>query len=355
MARLLRRARRASWIGSGLAFALAAIALAAVDAPLDLSQVPAWLRAPHERDGRYFTPWEARDERSATGILRWWLSPNAFDKSQPPQVPRVANDGAYLAGRAGSASFTWVGHATYALHEGDDVVLTDPIFGKRAMLPSRLHPPGVPIAAIPAHAMAVISHSHYDHLDAWTVDRLPASVRWFVPKGLGEWFRERGRTRVVELDWWESARDGDWRFTCLPSQHWSLRLGFDTNESLWCAWLIESPRHRYFFAGDTGYFAGFAEYGRQFGPIDAAMLPIGAYEPRWFMRSQHMNPAEAYQTYLDLSARYLLPMHWGTFDLTDEPLDLPPRALREEVARRGADPAKSPILAIGERWRLPER
>jgi N-acyl-phosphatidylethanolamine-hydrolysing phospholipase D len=346
---------RARKVAALVSLVAAAQVFAAEDRPLDLSRIPAWLRAPHERDGRYFTPWEDHNERSATGILRWWLSPNAFDKSQAPQVPRVANDGAYLSGTEAGASFTWVGHATYALHEGGDVVLTDPIFSNRALLPRRLHPPGVPIESIPAHAMALISHSHYDHLDAGSVDALPASLRWFVPKGLGDWFRKRGRPRVVELDWWQSARAGEWRFTCLPSQHWSLRLGMDQNESLWCAWLIESAQRRYFFAGDTGYFAGFAEYGKSFGPIDAAMLPIGAYEPRWFMRSQHMNPAEAYQTFLDLRARYLLPMHWGTFDLTDEPLDLPPRALREEIARRGGDPLRTPIPAIGERWQLPER
>ena len=335
-----------------LAFALAAAAAAAP--PLDLAGVPEWLRAPHERDGRYFTPW-LESPRRVFGALRWWLSPNPFDKSQTPQVAVVANDGAYLAQREAGATLTWVGHATFALHEGDDVVLTDPIFSERALLPARLHPPGVPLAAVPEDALAVISHNHYDHLDAGTVRKLSEQVRWFVPKGLGEWLRARGRARVVELDWWESARAGAWTFTCLPSQHWSLRLGMDENESLWCAWLIDSGRHRYFFAGDTGYFAGFAEYGRLFAPIDAALLPIGAYEPRWFMQYQHMSPGEAYQTFLDLRARYLLPMHWGTFDLTDEPLDLPPRALRAELARRGGDPARAPILAIGERWRLPER
>ncbi len=341
-------------IGVALAgLSLAALVAAGEPGRSEVRAVPEWLRAPHLRDGRYFTPW-AENPRGGFDALRWWLSPNPYDKSQPPRVPRVANRGDYLAGSEPGATLTWVGHATFAIHEGDAVVLTDPIWSERALLPARLHPPGVPLEAIPPDAFAVISHSHYDHLDEDTVERLPDSVSWFVPQGLGAWFRKRGRTRVVELDWWQSARHAGWTLTCLPSQHWSLRLGMDDNESLWCAWLLESGRHRYFFAGDTGYFAGFAEYGRLFGPIDAALLPIGAYEPRWFMQFQHMDPAEAYQTFLDLRARFLLPMHWGTFDLTDEPLDLPPAVLREQVERRGGDPARTPILAIGERFRLPE-
>ncbi len=337
-----------------LALAGSGGAFAADPGAIDPAAIPEWLRAPHERDGGFFTPW-AENPRGAFAALRWWISPNPYDKGSPPQVAVVANDGAYLAGRETGATLTWVGHATFALHEGEDVVLTDPIWSKRALLPARLHPPGIPLAAVPADAFALISHSHYDHLDEDTVMALSERVRWFVPKGLGDWFRARGRAHVVELDWWQSAREGAWTFTCLPSQHWSLRLGMDANQSLWCAWLIESGRHRYFFAGDTGYFRGFSEYGSLFAPIDAALLPIGAFEPRWFMQFHHMDPAEAYQSFLDLRARFLLPMHWGTFDLTDEPVDLPPRVLREELARRGGDSAQVPILAIGERWRLPER
>jgi N-acyl-phosphatidylethanolamine-hydrolysing phospholipase D len=312
------------------------------------------LHAPHHGRGGFFNPWEPFDW-SLTRFLRWQLSRNPFDKSRTPLIPRVANDGAGLAGREHSATVTWVGHATVAVHDDDDVFLTDPHFGARALLPRRVVPPGVPIEAVPPDAFAVISHNHYDHLDAGTVKRLPASVAWFVPLGLADWFRARGRERVVELDWWQSARHGRWTITCLPSQHWSRRIEQGTNESLWCAWLIDSGERRYFFAGDTGYFGGFAEYGRRFGPIDLALLPIGAYEPRWFMRYQHLNPADAVAAAQDLGARHMLGIHWGTFDLTDEPLDLPPRALSEAVSAAGADPERFRVLAIGETWHLPER
>ena len=313
------------------------------------------LYAPHgsPQEG-FFNPW-AEEPKRLTGVLRWWLSANAYDKSQSVKVARVPNDGAGLAGRENSASLTWVGHATFAVHDGDDVFLTDPHFGPRALIPARELPPGLPIESIPADAFAVISHSHYDHLDAYTVENLPETVHWFVGRGMADWFRDRGRDAVTELDWWESAQHGRWKITCLPSQHWSRRGATDMNASLWCAWLIDSGEYRYFFAGDTGYFHGFREYARRFGPIDVAMLPIGAYEPRWFMKYQHMDPEEAYQAFLDLGARSMAAMHWGTFDLTDEPLDLPPRVLRDVVEQRGGDPERVRIFAIGERWHVPDR
>jgi N-acyl-phosphatidylethanolamine-hydrolysing phospholipase D len=313
---------------------------------------PDLLTAFHGRLGGFFNPW-AKDRNSLWKGLRWRLSRNLYDKSREPVVPAVANDGAYLAGTEHSATVTWVGHATFAIHDRDDVVLTDPHFGARALLPKRFVPPGIPLAAVPSDAMAVVSHNHYDHLDAGTVEALPASVAWFVPLGLADWFRDRGRRDVVELDWWQSARRGRWTITCLPSQHWSRRLEHGTNDTLWCAWLLDSGDTRYFFAGDTGYFPGFEEYGRRFPGIDVAMLPIGAYEPRWFMHYQHLDPAEAYQAFVDLRAHFLLPMHWGTFDLTDEPIDLPPKVLAAVLEERRADATRVRTLAIGERWKVP--
>ena len=286
-------------------------------------------------------------------LLRWQLSRNAYDKRRRPEIPRLPNAGAHLGGVEHSAALTWVGHASFAVHDDADVVLTDPHFGPRALLPRRQVEPGVPLDAIPAHAFAVVSHNHYDHLDAYTVKRLPAEMAWFVPLGLGDWFRARGRSNVRELGWWESTRHGRWTLTCLPSQHWSARIEQPRNSTLWCSWLLQNESRRYFFAGDSGYFPGFAEFGRRFGPIDVALLPIGAYEPRWFMRFQHMDPFEAWQAFLDLGARFLVPMHWGTFDLTDEPLDLPPQVLMAAVERAAGDPARVKRMAIGERWRLP--
>ncbi len=320
-------------------------------------EVPAATReslyAEHQRNGRYFNPWHPMPT-GFIDLMKFVLSRSPFKSAGPPQVETIDNDGASLSGIAAQPEITWIGHASFAIHDGDDVVLTDPHFGKRALVPARAFPPGIPIEAVPSDAFAVISHSHYDHLDAFAVDNLPETVHWFVPAGLADWFRDRGRPNVTELDWWETARRGRWSITCLPSQHWSRRFGFSSNASLWCSWLLDSGEHRYYFAGDTGYFHGFAEYGRVF-EIDVALLPIGAYEPRWFMAYQHVNPREAYQAFLDLGARYMLPMHWGTFDLTHEPIDQAAKDLRVVIKDEGVDPARAPILAIGETWKVPPR
>jgi N-acyl-phosphatidylethanolamine-hydrolysing phospholipase D len=287
-------------------------------------------------------------------LLRWQLSSNPYDKRRRPEVPMVANDGRNLSGREGSSALTWVGHATFAVHDDEDVFLTDPHWGPRALLPRRRTPPGVPLESVPQHAFAVLSHNHYDHLDAYTVERLPKDMKWFVPMGLASWFRARGRENVVELDWWRSAHHGRWTVTCVPVQHWSARIEQGRNTTLWCGWIVDSGTRKYFFSGDTGYFHGFEEIGKRFGTIDVAMLPIGAYEPRWFMRHQHMDPSEALQAFRDLGARYLLPMHWGTFDLTDEPLDEAPRELARVLEQSGDDPSRVHVMAVGERWKLPE-
>ncbi len=317
---------------------------------------PALLFAPHGSPGAWFNPWNPR-ERHYSDMFRWLVSRSAFngERRDPPDVAFVNNDGASFAVPENSASVTWVGHSSFVVHDGPDVFLTDPQFNTRALLPRRYHPPGVPISSIPGSAFAVISHNHYDHLDAYSVETLPASVTWFVPMGLGDWFRRKGRNSVVEFDWWQTRQHGRWRVTCVPSQHWSQRLDQWPNTSLWCAWVIASDEYTYFFAGDTGYFHGFKEIGKRYGPIDVAMLPIGAYEPRWIMHYSHMNPAESYQAFLDLQAKWMVPCHWGTFRLTDEPIDEPPRELRRVVAAAKGDIDKIKVLAIGERWEAPRK
>ncbi|MFQ5914527.1 MAG: MBL fold metallo-hydrolase [Nitrospinota bacterium] len=356
----LRFAARASL---GVAAALSGCDRIGLSGPTELpppeeqglvSRKPESLYAPHGRPDTWFNPWWS-NPNTTWGYWKMklfyrneWIEA----KSRPPNVPRVENDGAYLAKPERSTSIAWVGHCTFVVKDGSDTWLTDPHFGERAFWPKRWHPPGVPVEKIPPDAFAVLSHNHYDHMSAWTVEALPETVAWFVPMGLADWFRDRGRRRVVELDWWQSARHGRWKVTCLPAQHWSNRFGMGRDSTLWCSWLVESERRKFFFAGDTGYFHGFAEYGRKFGPIDAAMLPIGAYAPRWFMRYSHLSPAEAYRAFRELRARWMLPMHWGTFDLTDEPIDQPPKELSRVVRRSGGDPGAVRTLAVGERWHM---
>ena len=335
---------------------LALIVLTACSVPADrtasFNDDPSSLYAFHGQAGNWFNPWRVRNARG-TDLLRWAVSRSAFtgEWRDPPEVARVPNDGTSLSEPGLPASATWVGHSTFVIHDGEDVFLTDPHFGNRALIPSRLHPPGVPINSIPSNAFTVVSHNHYDHLDAYTVETLPDTIQWFVPLGLGDWIKDKGK-RAIELDWWQTARHGDWQVTCVPVQHWSRRIEQPTNSTLWCGWVITNARRTYFFAGDTGYFHGFKEIALKFGKIDVAILPIGAYEPRWIMRYSHVNPGEAYQAFLDLGARWMLPCHWGTFRLTDEPIDEPPRELLRVVAKAGGDPERIKVLAIGERWAI---
>ncbi len=318
-----------------------------------VSHSPDSLYLPHGGDRAWFNPWWRSPNRFGS-FLRWkfyYRNPFLAEKARPPEVPRVENDGAYLSEPELGASITWAGHCTFVVKDGADTFVTDPHFGSRALIYGRVQPPGLPVEKIPGDAFCVLSHNHYDHMNEWTANALPESVRWYVPRGLGKWFSERGR-RAEELDWWQSVRHGKWKITCLPAQHWSNRFWMARNGSLWCGWLIESGERKYFFAGDSGYFHGFAEYGRKFGPIDVAMLPIGSYEPRWFMRYAHMKPGEAYRAFKELRARWMVPMHWGTFDLTDEPVDAPPRELRRAVGESDGNMGQIRLMAVGERWRL---
>ena len=315
---------------------------------------PETLFAPHHRGGRFFCPW-GMARRTPADLLRWQLRrvPARLRRPRDP-IPQVGNEGASLGRVAERAELTWIGHASFALHEGERVALFDPHFGPRALMPPRWSPPGLPLSAVPADATVLLSHNHYDHLDRWTLDRLPRGLDWLVPLGLGAAVRRSGHTRVREVDWGEEIELGDWRFTFLPAQHWSRRLSQPENSTLWGAWLIDTGRTRLFFGGDSGWFGGYAELGRRCAPLDAALLPVGAYEPRWFMKPAHMNPGEALAAFGALGARLLVPMHWGVFDLADEAVDEPPRELARLLARpeHAALSGRVRTLRIGETLRF---
>jgi L-ascorbate metabolism protein UlaG (beta-lactamase superfamily) len=310
------------------------------------------LYAPHERDGRYFNPWRP-DDRGFFTFLRWRLSGDSRSYPNPvPPVDVVPNDGAYLRRADEPASITWVGHATFAIQTNGQVWITDPMFSDRAVLPKRAVPPGIPISAIPDGAFAFISHNHYDHLDAATVSALPATTRWFVPRGLGRYLRDAGAMRVEELDWWDRVVVNDTTLICLPAQHWSNRLDMGRNRSLWAAWLLITPARKIYFGGDSGYFHGFAEVGERFGPIDEAIIPIGAYEPRWFMATNHLNIDESLRAFASLRAARMIPMQFGVFQLGDEPAAFPAWELRRALAAQPDLAARVHIPAVGERLML---
>jgi L-ascorbate metabolism protein UlaG (beta-lactamase superfamily) len=288
--------------------------------------------------------------RSIGNLLRWKLRMGPAVSPPTPrraEVPFVRNDGSALRD-APRASLTWVGHATYLCQLAGRSVLTDPILSTRMATIVRNVAPGLTHETLPRIDVVTVSHNHRDHMDAPTLHRLGPSVAFVVPKGLGGWFLRNGLRNVTELDWWETTEVCGLAVTFVPAQHWSRRGLLDENESLWGGFVIAGDGKRDYHSGDTAYFSGFGEIGRRAGPIDAAMLPIGAYEPRWFMQAQHMNPQDAVQAFQDLGAARFFAMHWGTFKLTDEALDEPPavvRALWEEQAR---DPARLVIPAVGE-------
>jgi N-acyl-phosphatidylethanolamine-hydrolysing phospholipase D len=308
------------------------------------------LYAPYEKGGRFFCPW-GMEQRSFLDVLRWQLRRSPARTRRPvAPVPVVPDDGSRLSHAVEVPELTWIGHASFAFHAEDRVVLFDPHFGPRALLPRRCSSPGLPLESVPANALALLSHNHYDHLDAWTLARLPKSIAWRVPLGLGRTVRSFGFTDVRELGWWGEDETGGWRLTFLPAQHWSNRLGQARDSSLWGMWLLDTGRTRVLFGGDSGWFHGFAEIGRRFAPLDAALLPVGAYLPRWFMSPVHMSPEEALRAFRDTGARLLVPCHWGAFDLADDAVDEPPRELARQLGRPAhADLApRVRVLAVGE-------
>jgi N-acyl-phosphatidylethanolamine-hydrolysing phospholipase D len=248
---------------------------------------------------------------------------------------------------------TWVGHATFYVRMDEAGFLTDPVYSERASPfsfagPRRLVPPGVPLEALPRLDFVLLSHDHYDHTDLPTVRRLAArGVPFVVPTGLGDLVRQAGGIVAAELGWWQEARIAGVTVTCVPARHFSGRGLADRNRRLWAGFVVAGKTRRLYHSGDTALFDGFAEIGRRAGPIDLACLPIGAYDPRAIMGPIHLNPEEAVRAALDLGARAAVGMHFGTFDLSDEPLDEPPQRFLAEARARGIG-AQAFVVAIGE-------
>jgi N-acyl-phosphatidylethanolamine-hydrolysing phospholipase D len=248
---------------------------------------------------------------------------------------------------------TWIGHATFYVRLGGAAFLTDPMYSERASPlsfagPRRLVPPGVPLDAIPRLDFALVSHDHYDHADLATLRRLAQrGLPFVVPLGIGELVRQAGGCVAAELGWWQEARIDGVTVTCVPARHFSGRAFTDRNRRLWAGFVVADGSRRLYHSGDTALFPGFAEIGRRAGPIDLACLPIGAYEPRAIMGPIHLNPEEAVRAAVDLGARGAVAMHFGTFDLSDEPLDEPPRRFLAEARARGLG-ERAVVIAIGE-------
>ncbi len=254
------------------------------------------------------------------------------------------------------ASLTWIGHATFLLRLGGEWIATDPIWSLRIQgVVPRWVPPGIPLAAAPRPTVVVVSHNHYDHLDLPTLKALGPDVKYIVPLGTRRLLQSAGLPDVTELDWWASTTVGALKVTLVPARHWSMRAPWNRNDMLWGGFVLEGPEGTAYHAGDTARFDGFAEIRRRCGPIDWAMLPIGAYAPRWFMEPQHMDPDDALAAYDSLGARTFVAMHWGTFRLTDEALSDPPARIRALWAEGHRPPEDLWVMDIGETRALTSR
>jgi L-ascorbate metabolism protein UlaG (beta-lactamase superfamily) len=259
--------------------------------------------------------------------------------------------------RAEAAFLHWVGHATFLMRAGGKVIATDPIWSTRIQgAIKRRAAPSVTLEEAPPIDVVTVSHSHFDHLDLPTLKRIGPGATYVVPRHVGELLHEAGLPNVIELDWWDETTIGDLTLTLVPAQHWSMRMPWDRNRRLWGGFVYSTPEGRAYHAGDTAYsplvFKAIGQHFASRGGIDWAMLPIGAYEPGWFMRPQHMDPEDALRAFDDLGARTFVAMHWGTFKLTDEPLNEPPERLRALALTRGLDAARLWVASIGDTFAL---
>ncbi len=293
--------------------------------------------------------------------IRWHLGfgPRETPVISPQEIPAYVPDmvqpdlGRIWHPDPAKIQVTWIGHATFLIQVAGMNILTDPMFSERAsplsfIGPRRIVPPGVQLDALPPIDAVIISHNHYDHLDAPTVKKLGNRPRYFVPLGLARWFGKEGITNVVERDWWQETDMGPLKITAVPAQHFSGRDLCDHDTTLWAGWVIQTKTGTIYFAGCSGYAPEFKEIGERFHPIRVSLLPIGGYRPRWFMRVMHMDPAEAVRAHQDLRSEVSIAMHWGTFKLTDEPLAEPPIYLRKALREAGVPRNQFIVMRFGE-------
>lgn len=289
--------------------------------------------------------------------MRWREdSPPAIDPKEVRTIVGSVNL-ELIASPAEMPRATWIGHSTVLVQYRGINFLTDPHLAQHPFyfefaVKPRFTQPALTFEQMPKIGFVVISHNHYDHLDHRTVDLLGNSVTWFVPLGLKAWFLDRdiNPEKVIELDWWDEYEFSDKvKITFAPNQHWSKRTPWDTNESLWGSWAVNIDGFNSWFAGDTGYDqAMFREIGEKLGPFRLAMIPIGGYAPRYFMSASHIDPVEAVEVHTDIKSQQSMPIHWGTFQLTHEPLLEPPAMLLQAVQTKALPQQAFEPIKIGD-------
>lgn len=312
------------------------------------------LYAPHFKDGRYFNPWLDEERGSFLSFLRWRFSQKTpYSEREQQYLPKV--QGRLLERIALLPSkenfMVWLGHASFLIRIDGKYILTDPMLSERALLPKRRTPPALTkheLQTLQSPLLVLISHNHYDHLDADTLSMLPEGTTIIVPPGLGTYVSSLFEGKVAELDWWKKWSASGMEIISLPTQHWSRRIGQSVNQSLWNSFLITAGGFSIYFGGDSGYFVGYREFGRRYKGIDYALLPITAYHPRWFMHYPHMNVEESLRAFDDLGAHFFVPTQWGTFHLGDNPPGLPMLELKKALKQSSRNPQHFLRPQVGE-------
>lgn len=317
----------------------------------------------HCDGARFFNPPGRLQARGFSQLPRWWWQRLVqgqgapWPRTVPPPLKPVWPDPV----PAGRIAVTFIGHSTFLLQLPGLNILTDPIFAPRAgplgwLGPKRIRPAALRLGELPRIDVVLVSHNHYDHLDLAALRRLAREHRPRIVTTLGNkaWLEARGVGRVTELDWWQSHQPGPGpEIICLPAQHFAARSPWDKGRTLWGGFMLRTSAGLVCFAGDTGWAPHFAEIKTRLGPPALALLPIGAYEPRWFMEAVHMNPDEAVRAHLALGARQSLGMHFGTFQLTDEAIDAPVQGLAKARTVHGVPEGAFTTLNFGETRLLP--
>lgn len=314
-------------------------------------------------DGTYFfNPWNPKLPKP-TELLKWKLS--AKRKPWPKKIKTVQSDIPPHSVLGNSLRISFVGHSTMLIQTQGINILTDPIWSKRAspvkwLGPKRLSSPGITFEHLPKIDLILVSHNHYDHMDLHTIHKIWARDRPQIVTPLGNdtvIHSKKPHIPVHTLDWHESLSYSDHVHIYLePAQHWSARGWRDRNKALWGAFVIQTPGGNIYFSGDTGYGDGrlFRQIREKFGHFRLALLPIGCYEPQWFMEYAHMGPEDAVRAYRDLGEPYAAPIHFQTFRLGDEGVDDPAAKLYDALEAQSANKNKFRPLHVGEAWFIPE-
>jgi L-ascorbate metabolism protein UlaG (beta-lactamase superfamily) len=283
-------------------------------------------------DGKKFSNPNGSKARSLFDVLKWSLSGDKGEWRELTLQDGPCGDVPDVSGiDRDEAVFTFVNHSTFLIQTSGINILTDPIWSDRAspfqwIGPKRMRPPGIKFEDLPEIHLVMLSHNHYDHLDINTVMELSEKhdPLFIVPLGVASYLQDNGIYNTVELDWWEQHDyKQDVSVSSVPAQHFSGRGLTDRDKTLWCGYVLQLPKGNIYFAGDTGYDGFFKEIGRRFAPIHTALIPIGAYRPRWFMQPIHIDPDEAVQIHNDIGAPQSIGMHFGTFPLADDGMDEP--------------------------------